>query len=214
MNPVQLIVFDLGGVLIQITHSWEQACQRAGYDPKQLAPSKPGIDLDLQDLWKAHETGQLASDEVYTKAGRLLDMPAQAVADITLAWLIGPYPGVVELLTELQKQKTPTACLSNTNPHHWQFMTAPTGPVALPLHLLTHRFASQMIGYAKPAPAVFDHVEKQTGIDRANILFFDDAQPNIVAARRRGWQVVQVDSDGDTVMQIRRELAGRGLLPM
>lgn len=212
---IRLIVFDLGGVLMRIVSGWEEACQRAGFDPTHftaITTSNPGRELDLQDLWRAHETGKISSHEVYAKAGKILEIPPHTLAAIVAAWLIGPYPGVTELLTQLQTRGMVTACLSNTNLDHWESMSASSGPAALPLHLLNHRFASPMIGYAKPSPAAYDYVETHTGVARQQILYFDDHLPNITAASRRGWQTIQIDPTGDTVAQIRRALEKRGLL--
>lgn len=44
------------------------------------------------------------------------------------------------------------------------------------------------IGYAKPDDEFFAAVEDRTGFDGPHLLFFDDQERNVQAARARGWQ--------------------------
>jgi len=45
-------------------------------------------------------------------------------------------------------------------------------------------FSSCYLGLRKPEPAIYEHVERATGLAPSALLFFDDAAPNIAAARR------------------------------
>ena len=49
------------------------------------------------------------------------------------------------------------------------------------------RFASQILGCAKPKSIVYEKVEKLLGVPPRSILFFDDRQDNVDAAARLGW---------------------------
>jgi HAD superfamily hydrolase (TIGR01509 family) len=49
------------------------------------------------------------------------------------------------------------------------------------------RFASQIVGYAKPDPEIYKTVASQLGVRPDQILFFDDKPENISAAERLGW---------------------------
>ena len=49
------------------------------------------------------------------------------------------------------------------------------------------RFASQILGCAKPKSIVYEKVEKLLGVPPRAILFFDDRQDNVEAASRLGW---------------------------
>ena len=54
-----------------------------------------------------------------------------------------------------------------------------------------HLFFSCEIGHAKPHPSFFQHVTESLGLVPAAILFFDDAEKNVAAARSYGWHAHQ-----------------------
>jgi HAD superfamily hydrolase (TIGR01509 family) len=81
-----------------------------------------------------------------------------------------------------------------------------------PLDRLTWRFASHLIGVMKPHEGIYEHVERTTALPPASMLFFDDLEPNVVAARRRGWQSHQIQADSDPIEQARIVLRERGVL--
>jgi putative hydrolase of the HAD superfamily len=49
-------------------------------------------------------------------------------------------------------------------------------------------FFSCELGASKPDPEYFSRVEARTRIAPARTLFFDDAEPNVAAARANGWR--------------------------
>ena len=212
MNRIQLVCFDLGGVLIQICDGWHEACQRAGLAvPDHL--KKPQQQPKITDLLHRHETGQIDDHTFDTLIAQQLGLTPQQVDAIARAWLKKPYPNLDNLLDQLQHTDTPTACLSNTNRRHYHMMTQEDdSPTALPLRRLDYCFLSYQLGAIKPEPAIYEQVEKHTGLPPEAILFFDDMVENITAARQRGWLAHQIDRAGDPVSQMTRWLARCGVL--
>jgi glucose-1-phosphatase len=212
--PIQdadLVCFDLGCVLIEICSGLREACQRAGvragYD------GEPVLQQQMTEVFVRHECGLIDNDEYARQIGSLVNISRDQATDVLSAWLKGPFPGVCELIDELrQRQGVQLACLSNTNALHWSIMSAETGPCALPLHRLHHRFASHIIGCMKPDPRIYQHVEDATGVEPHRIVFFDDRPENCQGARARGWTAHEIALDGDPVAQMRRHLADRQLL--
>ena len=126
------------------------------------------------------------------------------------AWIQGEYPGVANVIAELNRAGVTTAALSNTNHEHWVCM--PSLPAVMSLH---HRYASHELGLHKPDPAIFVEVESRLrakGVDTAGILYFDDLVENVAAANEAGWIAVQIDHTGDTAAQIRSAAHSHGLL--
>lgn len=207
---IQLVCFDLGGVLVRICRRWQQSCQRIGMAiPAALADQS--IWQQRPDLFVGFEAGRFDEDEFFKLTG--LALPTVGAANmrrIYEAWLLGLYDGVDDLLAKLAARRITTACLSNTNPTHWRQLDDPHGDYA-PLQRLDHRWASHLLGEIKPNDGAFAHVERQLNLSGEAIVFFDDDRDNVAAARRRGWRAVLVDP-ADPIPQVAAHLRECGLL--
>jgi putative hydrolase of the HAD superfamily len=205
--PIKLVVFDLGRVLIRICNDWSEACNRAGVTWAAEMQARMAMPV-MVELAHLHDTGALDTRRFADAASPIVLMPAE---DIIAAWkryLHTAYPGVGELIDELNSRGVATACLSNTNESHWRIMSNPAETSHVPLHRLTHRFASHLAGLRKPDPAIYAYIERETKIAPASILFFDDVAENIEAAQKRGWHGWRVDPTFDNpIPHIRKELA-------
>ena len=209
-----LLLFDLGGVLVRICHGWKKVCEHHGYTPPAILDDPQAI-AALIEICRLFETGQRDENYFITESAKLTGFTHEQVRTALHHWVIEPYEGAHELIDRVtQIPGLMTACLSNTNATHWEMMQGLNGHTrtAVPLHRLTHRFASHLIGAMKPEPAIYEHVEKTLNIEPGSILFFDDHPPNVIAARQRGWQVEQIDPTGNSPAQIVSHLKARKLL--
>jgi FMN phosphatase YigB (HAD superfamily) len=73
-------------------------------------------------------------------------------------------------------------------------------------HLASHR-----LGSAKPDPAIYEAFEAETGYRGREVLFFDDLEPNVHAARSIGWNSERIDPTQQTAPQLRTWLDRYGL---
>jgi putative hydrolase of the HAD superfamily len=205
-SAIRLVCLDLGGVLIRVCGSWEDACRAAKLElPASLA--QPTTVEQLVRLNHLHETGQM-NEQAYDRevAGIVGISPEQAAA-ASRAWLGETYPGAHQLIEQLAANSAVrSACLSNTNLRHWEMMTSP-GPHQLNLHRLTWQFVSFRIGHMKPSAELFQYVQTESGLPAEEILFFDDNAANVAAARACGWNAEQIDPRGDPPAQVRSHLA-------
>ena len=212
-GPVQLVVFDLGGVLVRITRSWLEAFERAGVPAPAAWRDADGQPGDaIVDLTRLFQLGQMSEgqmlDRVHAAVGRCSRSQA---ADALDAWLIEPYPGIEGLFERAAAAGLTTACLSNTNERHWRTLMHLDGRY-VPLRRLEYRIASHLIGVAKPDAGAYEAVERQTGVAGRSIVFFDDDRANCQAAVQRGWLAHQIDPVTDTVAQMLGYLADLGAL--
>jgi len=210
-STIQLVCFDIGGVLIRIAETWTQACERAGIEPP--AHVKGDGEADFAGIAHAYETGR-ANDQQFLEAITTVlagISPDQARA-IIHAWLIEPYPGVGEVMDLVNATIAVTACLSNTNLLHWRQMEEDARFAAL-LRRLDQHFTSFDIGARKPETEIFEQVEKVSALPAERILFFDDRRENIDAAGARGWHVQLIDPYGDPAEQMRASLVAHRVLP-
>ncbi len=215
---IRLVVFDLGRVLLRIADSWDHAFALAHVTPRGSlkgdisAATRRHHDAHGNDLFTDFETGRITPEQFFEQAARATGHSPQEVQAVLEAWLLTPFAGSRELLADLHAQAIPTACLSNTNAHHWAMMTDPTHPAYLPLHLLTHPLASHTLGQAKPHDAIYHQVEQVTQTPAQHILFFDDLAENTAAAAQRGWYAHLIEPSEDPITQARRWLAHYGVL--
>ncbi|HLL88883.1 MAG TPA: HAD-IA family hydrolase [Tepidisphaeraceae bacterium] len=211
-SKTSLVIFDLGQVLIRVCRGWRAACENAGL---AKVPSPDAVAVGrFHEVVCDWDCGRLSAEQFAAAVAPVVGLSPADVTRVQEAYLLGPFPGVDALLDDLAGAGVATACLSNTNPSHWQMMLDASGPNALPLHKLTHRFASHLMGCRKPNEQIYREVEKATGVPADGIVFFDDAQENVDAARALGWHAHRIDPEvGDPIAQVRRHLQMEGVLP-
>jgi glucose-1-phosphatase len=203
---VKLVVFDLGRVLVRICDDWMHACSTAGIE---LAAKDLGAEeiLKLRDLVHQVEVHTVDFARFAREAGAILGATPEQITTASAAFVIGLYEGVPELLSALRAAGIKTACLSNTNEHHWGLLADENHPAFFPLSRLDHQLASHLIRARKPDDAIYAHLEDVSRVRGPQILFFDDVEENVRAARKRGWIAEWIDPQpDDPLTQIREAL--------
>ncbi len=190
MNQFDVILFDLGGVLVELSgvptmHQWSDQ----QYD-----------DDGLWSMWlhsesvRAFETGVTNASQFAEQIIEEMDLAVEKAEflDKFTRWPRGLFPGVTELLANLRERHT-LACLSNTNELHWPRLMNEMGLD----ELLDHHFPSHMLGMLKPDLEVFEHVVQSLLCEPASILFLDDNSINVESAREIGMTAHQVRGPED-----------------
>ena len=208
---VQLVCFDIGGVLIRIVDDWHDAFRLAGLNLPDAAGNGDG-EAAFRAAARAYETGRI-DDAAFLAAmtQRLGGLTTDQARAIMSSWLIEPFEGVAQVIELVNATTAVTACLSNTNLLHWRQMEADAryGPM---LRKLDQHFTSFDMGARKPEPAIYEQVEQVMGLPGQRILFFDDLEKNVAAARGRGWRAERIDPRGDPAAQMRRCLVELGVV--
>lgn len=200
MNEViKVILFDLGGVLIEL-----------GDSPFPKEWLLPGQHFDLSDWFKSDtalmfERGLVPSaqfaKEIKNDLG--LQVTTDEIINQFTMWPIGPYAGVRELLKSLS-QKYTLAVLTNTNELHWPRIVNEFGLKPYCEHI----FASHIMRLAKPDAVTFEHVTNAMNVAPENVLFFDDNALNVNAAKKVGIHSYLVKGKDE----LHRKLSELGLL--
>jgi putative hydrolase of the HAD superfamily len=183
MEPVAVVLFDLGGVLIDF----------GGIGPMGRLS---GID-DVDEVWRRwlscrwvrdFERGRCTSEAfaagVVEDWGLPID-PADYLAEFG-SWVGDALPGAAELVAEVQ-QAVPVGCLSNSNAEHWAHRAR--WPF---LDELDHAFVSFQLGFVKPDRELFDEVARRLGVPPRQILFLDDNAINTEGAEAAGFRAARV----------------------
>ena len=177
MTSIKCVLFDLGGVLIEL-------------DGPPLSPSASR--LSERDIWQGwlnsvavrrYESGLCDIEEFATTLIREMDLElstAQLISQFE-QWPKGLYQGALEILEGL-KPGVHLACLSNTNELHWRRFDHQGRLTSIFDTILT----SFETGMMKPDAEAYQHAIKTTGFEPAEILFLDDNELNISAARDNG----------------------------
>ena len=102
-------------------------------------------------------------------------------------------PRSVHLLAALKARGVPCFALTNFGAETWE-----TALTLYPfLGSFDRAFVSAHIRAIKPDPAIYAHVERQTGLAPEALIFADDSPANVAAARARGWHAHHfTDPDG------------------
>jgi putative hydrolase of the HAD superfamily len=185
MADPRWLVFDLGGVLMD----W------AG--PRELpAHLSAPVDADLRlrmagcAATDAFERGAITPEAFAERFVRdwQVRLAPDAFLEHYVAWARGLYPGAEDLLARLGTRYK-LACLSNTNALHWERSEAMRWlqrrlDVALSSHELQLR---------KPQPEIFAATLERLGCTAPEVVYFDDLQANVAAARAAGFDAHHVD---------------------
>lgn len=216
---IRCVCFDWGGVILRFCRSFAEGVRVAGLDLREGANAAEAI-AARRGLANQYSMGKISRAEFLAAASRVSSglYTIDELERINHAWLIEEYPGVGEVVDELNAlSHIETALLSNTTEIHWERQhPEPSASIGIP-HFptaakLKHRHASHLLGLLKPDDAIYHAFERKTGFEPSSILFFDDLEENVRAARTRGWHAVQIDHTGDTASQIRASLREHRIL--
>jgi putative hydrolase of the HAD superfamily len=180
---VDLVLFDLGGVLIEL------AGVRAMLELTGLASEEELWRRWLTCRWvRRFESGGCSETEFAAGvvAEWQLDLSASAFLAAFREWPVGPLPGAAELVAQT-RASVATGCFSNTNALHWHGHVA-TWPLA---SLFDHRFLSFELGLLKPDVAAFAHVADLLEVPAQRVLFLDDNALNVAGAVAAGFQATR-----------------------
>src|SRR4051812_48047796 len=215
---IDIVCFDLGGVIVKICRTFEEACTVAGVPVRGDPALVPVATFELD---RQHALGLLSAETWAEESARALGerySPAE-ILRVYHAWMLGEYAGLDSVLGRIEERGVTTACLSNTTEGHWRRLVhrdgeAPlAGPPEFPAIVrLQRHYASHRLGLLKPEEAIYRAFEQQVGHRGRSILFFDDLPENVESARRVGWRAELVDHRTETAPQLLSWLEQHGVL--
>ncbi|MDR2886355.1 MAG: HAD family phosphatase [Rikenellaceae bacterium] len=188
MKGIDTILFDLGGVLIDLDRDASvRAFERMGFpEAEQL------LDPYLQSgIFLRLESGTATPEELYEYVRqRAGEQATSEKVDAALAEFLVDIPQYkLDMLLDLKKRYR-VCMLSNTNPimFHYAVRTwfEKDG------HRLEDYFEQCFLSYelkaVKPDPSIFHKIIGQGRVDPARTLFIDDGKANVDAAAALGFQ--------------------------
>jgi glucose-1-phosphatase len=192
MQQIKNIIFDLGGVLLNIDFSLSQKA----FALLGVPNFEEYIGLsNINDLFRQLETGM--EEDVFYEEFRNLSGQPLTNFEIKNAWnalLMNYRRESIDVLPQLKK-KYKTFLLSNTNEIHtiaFQQMFRDEFNQQSLESQFHEAFYSQRIGHRKPNAGAFEFVLKRHQLLPVETLFIDDSFANIEAAKALGIQTVHL----------------------
>ncbi len=186
LNGIRNIIFDLGGVLLNINPKKTiEAFGKLGME--QLVGDK-GLSYD-HEIFYLMEQGKITSDEF--RKGVLELLPNQvSFQEIDDAWtaMLLDFPEIrVSLVKNLRKNFN-IYLFSNTNAIHVEkFYSIFRKQHGFEVSTLFDKdFYSNEIGYRKPTPESYQEIIRLSKINPEESLFIDDSFPNVESAITSG----------------------------
>ncbi len=186
-TKISAVLFDYGMVLCEVPESadWRRLESVLGVDEERFQTA----------YWKyrdAYDRGSLNARPYWETVGRDLD---RAIDEATLKALIDadtivwtrPNMEMMDWAARLNLAGIKTGILSNIG----DAMELGVRGRFPALDEFTHHTFSHRLGIAKPDEAIYRHAVEGLGVPAREILFVDDREENILAARAVGMMAVQ-----------------------
>ena len=186
MTGIKNIIFDLGGVLINLERQrCIEAFEQVGMD-KVVHYVKEG---KVQDLFYDSEIGN-TNTQKFCDEVRYLTQSNIANDDIVWAWnqLLGEISDEKKECLLLLKKKYRLFLLSNTNEMHWNHcLEKKLNDKGLGVNDYFERvFLSYEMHQLKPSASIFEQVLQEAHLKAEETLFVDDSLANCEGARSVG----------------------------
>jgi glucose-1-phosphatase len=195
MNKKKIILFDLGGVLINVDYNLTKvAFEQLGIDDFNTLFSQ----AQQNDVFSDYETGKISSFHFINK---LLDLlPEGTTANqVVHAWnaMILDFP--IERMNYLEKlaEKSQLFVLSNTNDIHVEKALRNLKKVTDKKleDYFTEVFYSHEIGDRKPNVSAFELVLGRMNANAEDVLFIDDSIQHVEAAKSLGIETIHLTQE-------------------
>ncbi|WP_347986236.1 HAD-IA family hydrolase [Methylomonas sp. AM2-LC] len=183
MTKPSLLLFDLGGVLTE----------NAGFSQLNTLLPQPLDKQDLKQRWllsssvRAFELGELGAQDFARQFIQewQLELSAEEFLLEFTAWSKGFYPNAQATL-HLLRQEHRVACLSNSNPIHWQKFAGYENHFDIALF-------SHLRGVIKPDREAFMLAIDECAVKPSEIYYFDDSAANVEVAESLGMHAFLVE---------------------
>lgn len=195
----KIVIFDLGKVLLDFdyTKAAKKLLPLCGSPLKVL-----GV-LNSSGLLEELEAGEISDDEFYDQIAELAKFRGTK-DDFLVAFgdIFTPIEETIGFQKDLKKQGISTYIFSNTNNFAVQWIST-----HYPFYNnFTGYFLSYQLKITKPHDNIYAEIEKRTGKNGKDIIFFDDKQENIETALKRGWSAILFKKPASAIAEAKRLL--------
>jgi HAD superfamily hydrolase (TIGR01509 family) len=194
---IDLFVFDLGNVILPFEHRqiasklWQRSRNSGNL-------TEEDIFRDLFDMENGsinrYEEGLSSSEEFFLEVRKRYGL-ALEFEEFSEIWnnIFWDNPEVNEIIMYLKAKGYPIFLLSNTNELHFSYVLD-RYPI---VHVFDEWILSFEVGAKKPHKRMYDAIFEKTDVEREKVLYIDDIDAYVSAARSYGIQGLVYKSPDD-----------------
>ena len=185
MNKPELIIFDLGRVLVDF--DFRLVIKRlARYTT--LSPKEIRRYFMQTPLWDSFERGEVEPKDFFLQLSKDLKLQKLTYPQFTPLWnkIFTEKHDTVSILARLRGRYR-IALLSNVNILHWEHVIEAHDFI----EWFDHPVASWKVGFRKPDADIYRATLHLAGVSPQKAVFIDDVEEHVLAARALGMQAFQ-----------------------
>ncbi len=199
---VKAIIFDLGGVLINLDFS--NFYNKIIIQSPLNKPQTP-IMLEFFRQSDTYHQGNMTDDEFYQLACDLLQVCMLDQSDFFNAFnsIISGYNAeVAEIIKKIRdSNQYKLLALSNVNSSHWDFIIKKGWKF---IDWFDECILSHETHLKKPNPKIFDYAIKRAGCKPKQIVYIDDGLNNIRSAKEMGIKGIKFTNSEDLLEELKK----------
>lgn len=190
MTSIRNVIFDLGGVLVDLDIERCRAAFRALGMPEvaRIIDTSHPAEM-LGRLERGDSSVHEACDAMRALSGRP-EVSDERIAEAYGAFLTGVPVARLRMIDELRRRGLRTYVLSNNNPMAMQVIRRMFAADGHPMEYYFDRiYLSYELRELKPSEAIFRRMIDDSGMIPGESLFIDDSERNLATARELGFGV-------------------------
>jgi len=180
-NPIEVIFFDIGGVLLTI-HPDVMISKISNLTNTPFKILKESFPEEEHDLYERGEITDLEWFQAYKKSFPNINSLTENEFWIAWSMLLGQETDVLDILIRL-KEHYKVWLLSNTNSRH--IINEVENNFAFP-NLVDGKIYSFQVGSRKPEKKIYEVACEKANVEPCRSIFIDDLELNIVGANKIG----------------------------
>ena len=201
MNKIKCVIFDLGGVLIDLDFS---NFYNSIITQSPLNKPQTPIILEFFRQSDIYHQGLMSDNEFYNLGCDVLqvcELDQQSFYTAFNSIISGYDSDIVEILLEIKEHTNlKLICLSNVNSSHWEYLLNKKWDF---FECFDEIILSHEIHMTKPSEKIFQYTIQKAGCRPEEIVFIDDGLNNIISARELGIIGIKFTNKDDLIKELK-----------
>ncbi|MEQ1406979.1 HAD-IA family hydrolase [Neorhizobium sp. Rsf11] len=182
----KLFIFDIGGVFVKLDPaSRDRAILQAGDTDLSFRYSDAP-----EAIFRDFRLGRSTEPDYVRKLADMFAVSSDRIYEAEHAYVAEGYGEFIDFVRRLRRHHR-VVCLSNNQAIHWRYISENL----LGRGYFDHEYLSHEMCLEKPDHMIFQEVSRTERCSDKEVIYVDDIEENIIAARKIGWQHCIVHRD-------------------